>query len=91
MEEILKKIKPTYECMTLDAKGSAGGIAILWNPAEVTVDHWIGMKRILSRRFILIGHSDWFLVSTVYGPYIMVEREAFLTHLQRLGNMHTEK
>lgn len=24
MEEILKKNKPTYECMTIDAKGGAG-------------------------------------------------------------------
>lgn len=47
MEEILKKFKPTYECMALDAKGSAGGITILWNPTEVTADLWIGMKRIL--------------------------------------------
>ena len=43
MEEILKKIKPYYESMTVDAKGSAGGIAILWNLAEVMADLWIGM------------------------------------------------
>jgi len=29
MEEILNKIEPKYECMTIDAKGSAGGMAIL--------------------------------------------------------------
>lgn len=29
MEEILNKIKPKYECMSIDEKGSAGGIAIL--------------------------------------------------------------
>lgn len=89
MEEILKKIKPTYKCMALDEKGSTGGIAIFWNPTEVTADHWIGMKRILSGRFRLIGHRHWFLVSVVYGPHIIVEREAFPTHLQRSGNMHT--
>lgn len=91
MEEILKKIKPTYECMTLDAKGSAGGTAILWNPAEVIVDNWIRTKRILSWRFRMIGQREWFLVSAVYGPHILVEREAFLTQLQRLGNLQIEK
>jgi len=49
MEEILAKIK--HECMTIDAKGSARGIAILWNLAEVTVNYWIGMKGILTQRF----------------------------------------
>lgn len=51
MEEILTKIKPTYEFMIIDAKGSVGGIAILWNPTEVTVDYSIGMKMILTGRF----------------------------------------
>lgn len=36
----------------------------------------------------MIGHS---LVLVVYRPHIQVEREAFVTHLQRLGNMHIEK
>jgi len=39
MEEIINKIKPKYECMTIDAKGSVGGIAILWNPIEITADY----------------------------------------------------
>jgi len=91
IEEILKKIKPTYECMTLDAKGSAGGIAIFWNPTEVIVDHWIGMKRILLGIFRMIRQKEWFLVSTIYRPRISVEREAFLTHLQWLGSLHIEK
>lgn len=91
MEEILKKFKPYYESMTLDSKGSAGGIAILWNSVEVMVDLWIGMRRILSGRSRMIGHKDGFLVSTVYGLHISIETEAFLIQLLRLGNLHTEK
>jgi len=91
MEEILKKIKHTYECMTTDAKGSARGIEILWNSIEFIVDYWIGMKRILTGRFRLIGHINWFLVSEVYGPHITVERGNFLTQMQQLENMHTKK
>lgn len=79
MEEILKKFKPYYKSMTVDAKGSAGGIEIPWNTTKVMVDLWIGMRRILSRRFRMAGHKDWFLVSAVYGPHILIEREAFLT------------
>jgi len=50
MEEVLSKIKPRYECTTIDVRGSVGGIVILWNPAEITMDYWIGMKRILTGR-----------------------------------------
>lgn len=32
MEEIQNKIKSKYECMSIDVKGSAGGITIPWNP-----------------------------------------------------------
>lgn len=90
MEEILNKIKPKYEQVTLDDKGSARGIAILWNPAEVIKDLWIGMPKILTRKFRLIGQSEWFLVSTVYGPHTPVDRGSFIIHTQKLGNMHKE-
>jgi len=38
MEEIMNKIKLRYEQVTIDPKGSVGGIAILWNPVEVLAD-----------------------------------------------------
>lgn len=68
--------------MTIDANGSAGGIKILWNPAEITVDYWIGMKRILTMKFRLIGNREWFLVLAVYGPHTPAERGSFLLQLQ---------
>lgn len=73
MEEILNKIKPRYEQVTIDAKGSAGGIAVIWNPAEIIIDWWIGMPKILIGRFRLIGKSEWFLVSVFYGPHTPVD------------------
>jgi len=58
MEEILNKIKPKYEQVTLDAKGSAGGIAVIWNPVEFITDWWIGLPKILTGKFRLIGKSE---------------------------------
>lgn len=84
MEEILNKIKPRYEHVTIDPKGSAGGIAILWNPAEVLADWWIGMPRILMGRFRLIGQSEWVVISAVYGPRTQADRDLFLTQLTKL-------
>lgn len=43
LDEILSKLKPRYEGMAIDARGTAGGIEIVWNLEEVIVDYWIGM------------------------------------------------
>ena len=91
MEDILRKIKPRYECMTIDAKGSVGGIRILWNLAEITMDYWVAMKRILTGQLRLIGNREWFLVSAVYGPHIPVEKEYFLQQIKKLGKLDNEK
>ena len=89
--EILNKIKPTYEQVTIDAKGSVGGIAVIWNPTEFITNWWIVMPRILTGKLRLIGRSEWFLVSAVYKPHAPVDRGLFLSHMQKLGNMHQEQ
>eukprot|EP00253_Pinus_taeda_P035504 PITA_35504 len=91
MEEILNKIKLRYEQVTIDAKGSAGGIAVIWNPAEVVTEWWIGMPRILTGRFRLIGKSEWVAISAVYGPHTRADRRLFLNQLEKLRNMHQEQ
>jgi len=68
-----------------------GGIAVIWNPTEFITDWWIGFPKILTRKFRLIGQSEWFLVSAVYGPHTPVDGGSFLTHMQKLGNMHQEQ
>lgn len=42
-ESILQSFKSHYEVMVIDARGTAGGIAIIWNPTEVIADDWIGL------------------------------------------------
>jgi len=48
LQEIVKKMRPIYEVMAQDANGTAGGLAILWNPEEVIFENWISLPRILS-------------------------------------------
>lgn len=35
LREIMNNFKPHYEIIRQDASGSAGGVAIMWNPEEV--------------------------------------------------------
>lgn len=91
MEEILNKINPRYEQVTIDAKGSVGGILVIWNRAEILSDWWIGMPRILTSRFRLIGQSEWVAVPVVYGTHTPVDQGQFLSHLKKIKNMHQEQ
>ena len=35
LTQIVERLKPHYEVMAIDANGTAGGTAILWNPSEL--------------------------------------------------------
>lgn len=84
-------MKPRYEAVAMDAKGSGGGITIIWNLAEVKADYWIGMQHILTGRFRNIGIKEWFMLSAVYGPHIPIEKENFIKNIRNLNKMHDEK
>lgn len=88
MDEILNKMKPRYEDFIIDPKGSAGGIAILWNPYKVLTDWWIVMPRILTESFTLIGKSEWVVILAVYGSHTQADRDLFLTQLIKHRSLH---
>lgn len=39
IEEILIHMPPKYEVVALDARGSAGGVSIRWNPTKILFDN----------------------------------------------------
>ena len=91
MPAIVHSFKPYFEVMAIDSRGTSGGIAILWNPAEIVVEGWIGLSGILSGTFRKIGSNEKIQISTVYGPPIPGEREVFLQDIRKLNEMHKEK
>lgn len=82
LEGIIKKQKIQYEVMGQDANGTAGGLAILWNPEEVVFENWISLCRILIGLFRRIGSMEWSLISGVYGRHIPWDWKIFLKDLQ---------
>eukprot|EP00253_Pinus_taeda_P015290 PITA_15290 len=78
----MKRMRPEYEVMAQDAVGSAGGIAIIWNPEEVIFENWISLPRILTGMFRLTGMEERILISGVYGPHLPRERKDFLKNMQ---------
>lgn len=49
------------------------------------------MQHILTGQFRLIGTKYWFMLSIVYGPHILIEKENFLKSIKTLNQMHDEK
>lgn len=75
-------MRPEYEVMAQDAVGSAGGLAIIWNPEEVIFENWISLPRILTGMFRLTGMEEIILISGVYGPHLPREQKDFLKNMQ---------
>eukprot|EP00253_Pinus_taeda_P023228 PITA_23228 len=51
--------------MGQDAIGSAGGIAVLWNPNDIILDSWTSMSRILTGLGRIVGTKEQVVISGV--------------------------
>ena len=90
LDNILHNFTPHYEVMEIESRGTVGGIAILWNTADIQVQGWLSFPRILFGTFRQIGSQENILISTVYGPPIQGEREEFLQQIRTLSSLHQE-
>ena len=82
MERIIKKLKIQYEVMGQDAIGTPGGLAIMWNPEELIFENWTSLPRILTGSCRVIGSAESVLITGVYGPHIVGERESFIKNVK---------
>lgn len=90
MERIIKKLKIQYEVMGQDAIGTAGGLAIMWNPEELIFENWTSLPRILTGSCRVIGSAERVLITGVYGPHIAGERESFIKNVKEVKGLYPE-
>jgi exonuclease III len=76
--------KPNH--VEVDAKGAAGGLAMLWNPTTVLLDGFFTSKWTITASFRLIGSNKQGYITNVYGPPRPGDKEAFLHHLEWIAN-----
>eukprot|EP00253_Pinus_taeda_P027885 PITA_27885 len=76
--------------MGQDAIGSAGGIAILWNPNDIILDSWTYMSRILTGLGRIVGTKEQVVISGVYGPPSPGEKENFLNSMKIIRRLYSE-
>eukprot|EP00253_Pinus_taeda_P011292 PITA_11292 len=90
LEEIINKNKLQYEVMGQDAIGSAGGIAILWNPNDIILEGWTSMTRILTGIGRIVGTKEKVVISGVYGPHTPGEKESFMQNMKVIRRIYLE-
>eukprot|EP00253_Pinus_taeda_P017271 PITA_17271 len=90
LEEIINKSKLQYEVMGQDSIGSAGGIAILWNPNDIILEGWTSMTRILTGIGRIAGTKEKVVISGVYGPHTPGEKESFMQKMKAIRRIYPE-
>jgi len=90
LEEIINKSKLHYAVMGQDATGSAGGIAILWNPNDIILEGWTSMTRILTGIGRIVGTEEKVVISGVYGPHTPGEKENFIKNMKAIRRIYPE-
>jgi len=90
LKEIMNNFNPYYETVTQDARGSDGGLTILWNPGEIIFEDWVSFPRILIGKFLHIGSKDWVILTGVYGSHIPGEKRVLLQNLTKLRQAYQD-
>jgi len=77
----LQKCWNQAQHVEIDDKGTAGGLAMLWNPSIVLLDGLFTSKWTITASFHLIGSNKLGYITNKYGPTKPGNKEFFLNHL----------
>jgi exonuclease III len=69
------------------ATGTAGGLAVLWNPSTTIMETFIMTKWSITAAYRLIGSNKPGHLSNVYGPASSRDKQAFLSNLEYLSTL----
>lgn len=86
LKERMTKAWKGCEVMTIDAIGAAGGLAMVWHPAKVTLDQFITTPFSISAQFSLIDSGMQGVISNIYGPANPRDKTRFLDSLDYLAS-----
>ena len=70
--------------MALDAKGSSGGLEIVWDPNLLHMEGFFSSIHTLLGWFRILGTNQAGVITNVYGPQQTEQKISFLNHLRWL-------
>jgi len=77
------------KAVSIDATGTAGGLAILWNTNMVTLENFYTTRWSITAEYRLIGSDRPGNLTNVYGPATPGDKKAFLSSLRHLSSLNT--
>jgi len=86
LKERMSRIWHGCKVLAVDATGAAGGFAIIWHPAKVTLENFISTHFSLSANFTLVDSGVQGVITNVYGPANPRDKNSFLNSLEFLAS-----
>jgi exonuclease III len=74
MEKMAIKCWRSCNVIAIDVEGASGGLAILWNPSEITLSSFFTTHRSITSKFQPIGSDQSGYITNVYDPQIPCKR-----------------
>ena len=78
------------QSMAIDAKGALGGIAIIWNPMQVSLSHFASTTHYLSVIFHILGTTIKVHLLNTYGPQTPILETHFIHYLDWFVHSHSD-
>jgi exonuclease III len=79
------------EAVSIAAAGTAGGLAVLWNPTTVRLENFATTRWSITAEYRLIGSNQPGHITNVYGPANPREKQTFLRSLDYLPSLLKHK
>ena len=74
------------QCQCVGAIGSAGGLAIFWDPQKISPLGWVSSRLALSMVAFALDSGEVIMVTNVYAPVDLVGNEKLWCHIQYVRN-----
>jgi exonuclease III len=91
MKQILSRCWKQGQMMTIDARGIAEGLAILWNPRSVIMENFFSTRWTISVEYRLIGSNQPDILTNIYGSATQGDKLNFIQHLERLTTLINDR
>jgi exonuclease III len=73
-ETIFQRIWRECNSISTDSTGASGGLAILWNPSNITISKPFSTVGTITTHFKVIGSNQEGDITNVYGPHSQQDR-----------------
>jgi exonuclease III len=75
------------KAVSIDATGTAGGVAILWNPNIVLLENFFPTRWSITAEYRLIGSNKPGHLTSLYGPPSPRDKQVFIRILEHLSSL----